>query len=786
VTDGTAWRGRVARAEFVRYLQVLPHPTVRAPPHQTARPRAVPLKWYLIGFTVGTLLPIVVFAALVLARLSAEERADLAGRLAQDARTLAGSLDREMAASIRALQALGESDHLDRGELLAFQDEAQRVLLTEPSWLRVHLLSPDGRQVLNTRYGLGPNLPPDLDPESLHDAVESRRPEIGNLFRMRDGQSWAFSMRVPVIRDGEVRYILSALTTPQAIAEVVSHDAMAHREWTRTVLDRRGVVAAGTRNAERILGQPVGATVLAHTRSSPEGVFRDATSEGERLYVAFSRSELSGWTSALMIPADVLDGPARRSLLAVAGVGLALLLVSGCAALVMSRRLSRAIGAAESAADALAHGGRPVPPSSSIAELAHLGRALERSAELLGARELERDQHLARAEALRVEAEAANRTKDEFLAMLGHELRNPLAPIVTALHVLELGGRPLTHEHAVIRRQVQHLARLVDDLLDVSRITRGMVELRLERLELAPIVERAVEMAAPLLEQRRHHLSVEVAAAGLAVRGDPVRLAQVVSNLITNAARYTPPGGHVSVSAAAEGGNVVLAVSDDGVGLAPDLLTRVFEPFVQGPRAADRREGGLGIGLTLVRNLVEMHGGTAQARSEGLGKGSTFTVSLPRDPQGSSPSVSGRAKDRRPTAAARPVRVLVVDDNPDAAELLTSVFSAAGHEVVMAHDGPGALTALRGFAPDVAVLDIGLPVMDGYELATRIRERLGSAAPAFVGMTGYGQPPDLARSLAAGFQHHFVKPADPEVVLAAVERLAGGGPVVPLDRAAPS
>ena len=756
---------------MVAVLAPLP---VRALPDRA--PRAVPLKWYLIGLTIGTLLPVVVFAALVLARLSAEERAELAGRVTQDARALTGSLDREMAASVRALQALGESDSLDRRDLVSFQEEAARVLRTEPSWLRLHLLSPDGRQLLNTRYGIGPNLPPDLDPESLREAVESRRPEIGNLFRMRDGENWAFSMRVPVIREGEVRYILSALTTPRALAEVVSHDTLSHHEWIRTVLDRRGIVAARTRDAERFLGQPVSAAVLARTRASPEGVFRDATPEGDRVYLAFSRSTLSGWACLMTIPADVLDGPARRSLLAIAGIGLALLLVSSGGALFMSRRLSRAIGSAERAADALAHGGRPVPASSSIAELAHLGLALERSAELLGARERERDQHLARAEALRVEAEAANRTKDEFLAMLGHELRNPLAPIVTALSVLELRGQPPTYEHAVMRRQVQHLVRLVDDLLDVSRITRGMVELRLERTELAPIVERAVEMASPLLEQRRHHLSVEVAATGLAVRGDPVRLAQVVSNLLTNAARYTPPGGHVRVRADGEGERVVLAVSD-GVGLSPELLARVFEPFVQGPRAPDRRETGLGIGLTLVRNLVELHGGTAQARSEGLGKGSTFTVSLPRDPQRAQPVVEDPAPPRRPALTARPLRVLVVEDNPDSAELLASLFTAVGHEVVMAHDGPGALTALRGFTPDVAVLDIGLPVMDGYELATRIRERLGSAAPAFVGMTGYGQPQDLARSRAAGFKLHFVQPADPEAVLDAVEQLAGGAQV---------
>ncbi|MFL5264135.1 MAG: hybrid sensor histidine kinase/response regulator, partial [Anaeromyxobacteraceae bacterium] len=378
-------------------------PRVRAAPSRAGR--TIPLKLYLFGLAIGILLPIVLFTGVVLARLAAEERAELESRVAQDARALASSLDREMVASIRALEALGESDRLDRGDLVAFGEAARRVLRTEPSWLRVHLLSPDGRQLVNTRYGVGPNLPPDLDPESLRDAVATRRPEVGSVFRMRDGQSFAFSLRVPVIRAGEVRYVISALTTPQAIAEVVSQGTTSHPEWMRTVVDKKGAVAAGTLDAARLVGQPLRDKLLARTRVAPEGVLRDTTPEAAPVYVAYSRSELSGWTCALTIPANVLDGPARRSLLVVLGIGLALLLVSGLGAVLMSQKLSRAIRSAESAADALAQGGRPTPAPSSIAELAHLGAALQRAAELLGERARERDQHLARAEALRLEAE---------------------------------------------------------------------------------------------------------------------------------------------------------------------------------------------------------------------------------------------------------------------------------------------------------------------------------------------------------------------------------------------
>jgi signal transduction histidine kinase len=272
--------------------------------------------------------------------------------------------------------------------------------------------------------------------------------------------------------------------------------------------------------------------------------------------------------------------------------------------------------------------------------VASLGEALERSAELLRSRERERDEHLARAESARFEAEAANRSKDEFLAMLGHELRNPLSPIVTALEILRLRGEVPEREMGILQRQVRHVTRLVDDLLDVSRITRGKVEIRKEPIELSAAVDKGIEMAGPLLDERRHELTVEVPTDGLEVHGDPVRLSQVVANLLTNAARYTEPGGHIAVRAWREGEEVTLSVTDDGQGISEELLPRVFDLFVQGPRSIDRREGGLGIGLTLVRSLVALHGGRVEARSDGPGKGSTFLVRLPALAPAAPPSAS--------------------------------------------------------------------------------------------------------------------------------------------------
>ncbi|MCO5170170.1 MAG: ATP-binding protein [Planctomycetes bacterium] len=371
------------------------------------------------------------------------------------------------------------------------------------------------------------------------------------------------------------------------------------------------------------------------------------------------------------------------------------------------------------------------------------------------------------------ERERASRAKDEFLAMLGHELRNPLAPIVTAMELLrDPGGGEPRRELRIIERQVGHLLRLVDDLLDISRITRGKVDLALRPVEVAAFVARGIEMASPLIEQRRHHLRVEV-PAGLVVEGDETRLAQVVSNLLSNAAKYTPPGGHIEVLAGDEDEAVLLRVRDDGGGVAPDLLPCMFDIFVRSRGGLSQREGGLGLGLTIVKNLVQLHGGQVWARSDGPGAGCEVSVRLPLHRAHVAaarplPAAAGLALPR----GGRALRLLVVDDNEDAAQLLAELLRLAGHEVAIAHDCARALQALEEQRPDVAILDLGLPVMDGWELAARIRARHGDAAPGLIALTGYGQEGDRARSAAAGFGSHLVKPVGVVELLEAVAAAA--------------
>jgi signal transduction histidine kinase/CheY-like chemotaxis protein len=356
------------------------------------------------------------------------------------------------------------------------------------------------------------------------------------------------------------------------------------------------------------------------------------------------------------------------------------------------------------------------------------------------------------------ELERAGRLKDEFLAMLAHELRNPLAPIRNASEVL---SRAVPDEPGVqapigmIRRQTAHLSRLVDDLLDVSRITQGRIQLQRKPIDLTTVISQAVETVAPLIREKRQDLSViSRQLQPLYVNGDSARLVQCVVNVLTNAAKYSDCGGHIRIETRREAAHAVIETSDDGVGLSPELLPRVFDLFVQGDRTLDRAQGGLGIGLSVVQRLIEMHGGEVRARSDGLGRGASFEIRLPRI---EAPVVEERDAER-PVTSAR--RVLVVDDNIDSADSLAMILTFDGHETDRVYTAHDALERTASFKPDVVLLDIGLPGIDGYEVARRLRATPGLERLRLVALTGYGQPEDRARTRAAGFDDHLVKPVE--------------------------
>ena len=361
----------------------------------------------------------------------------------------------------------------------------------------------------------------------------------------------------------------------------------------------------------------------------------------------------------------------------------------------------------------------------------------------------------------------ADRRKDEFLAMLAHELRNPLAPIRSAAAVLRMGdpqGGPQQWAREVIERQTQHLTRLVDDLLDVSRITRGMITIRHEPLDLGVIVQRSVETSRPMIDTRHQQLTVVLPERPLRVEGDMTRLVQVIANLLNNAAKYTEEGGHIAVEVRDEGGMATVAVRDNGIGLSAELLPHVFDLFTQANQALDRSQGGLGIGLTLVRRLVELHGGTVDAKSDGPGQGSEFIVRLPLLADKARAADRGVSHAGEPSAMTRELRVLVVEDHPDSADMMAFLIEAQGHKVFKAHDGASALDTALAMIPDVMFCDIGLPGMNGYELAAEIRKQPRLGQVRLIAVSGYGREEDRRRAETAGFDAHLTKPIEPDLL----------------------
>jgi signal transduction histidine kinase/CheY-like chemotaxis protein len=394
---------------------------------------------------------------------------------------------------------------------------------------------------------------------------------------------------------------------------------------------------------------------------------------------------------------------------------------------------------------------RPVRVAALVSALRSALRGRKRQYELRA--------HLAEREGYLEALREADRRKDEFLATLAHELRNPLAPLRSSVQILRLSGdtdEKIGQLRAMMERQVNQMVRLVDDLLEMSRVTRGRIELRLERVDLATVLNDAIDTSRPLIDAARHRLTVELPPRPLMVDGDPVRLAQIFANLLNNSAKYTDEGGQIFLTARREGRAGVISVRDTGTGIPSEMLPRVFDLFTQLPATARRAHGGLGIGLTLVKQLVEMHGGTVQAQSAGPGKGSEFTVRLPL----AVTEVRALAVDEPPPRKLQPRRVLIVDDNRDAALSLSMLLELLGLKTQYLHSGRAALEALASFQPSVVFLDIGMPDMDGHEVARHIRARLEWQHLTLIAMTGWGQDEDRRRSKNAGFDHHLIKPVD--------------------------
>ena len=693
--------------------------------------RSITLRARLFYLAAAAFLPLAVMSGVSLFALVHQQRSQAERAGIELARALATAVDAELQRSLSVLEVLAHAPSLERGELARFHEVTRRVLETNPSWFTLILSEPSGSPITNARLELGAELPPLVERESFDAVVRTARPAIGYLARGRGAQP-NVPIRVPVMHNDAVRYVLTAVVKPDGILEIVNRQRVPG-DWIVSVFDAKGMRVARSRQHREYIGSAAAPSLQAlMDKSGDEGAGVTQALEGEAVYAAYSRSHETGWTVAIGIPMSYVDLGALRSLVVYGGGILLSIALAILAALLVGRGVARPMAELGAAARAL---GRRDPlrlPDTPIVEIRQVGESLTVAADERSRGEAEREELLAREQQARAIAEEANRSKDEFLAMLGHELRNPLGAISNAAQLLAVGDEA-TREHArsVIARQVQHLARMTDDLLDAARAMTGKIVLQRQPLDLADAAGRAVSTlrAAGRTGQRR----LVERLTPVWIDADPTRVEQLIANLLGNALKFTPEGGSISVSVAREGDTAVLRVADTGIGMPPELTARVFEPFVQGERPLDRSYGGLGIGLTLVRRLAELHGGSAAAQSDGPGKGSVFTVRLPVI----EPRPPASARDAG--AAKLPARdVLVVEDNPDARDTLKRILELDGHRVRVASDGVSALDAVRAAPPEVALIDIGLPRMDGYELARRIRAELPGERPLLVAVTGYG------------------------------------------------
>ena len=736
------------------------------------------IRAYLYLMASAILVPVIFFAGFALRMIEGVE-ADLArAGVARTAERVALLVDADHRATHAALGVLAGSPSLARADLAAFNREVHAFAAAGPDAWGI-LLDNTGRLLFNTLAPRGNTLAADGASASyLAGVLSAQRPFVTDLISGYVSGRLMTGVGMPVGAGGR-GYVLGIGYGADHFRRLLAAAGLPE-DWQVDIFDRKGRLVASSLGGADIVGQAAPRALADAAAREREGVIEMPLRNSGAATVGFTHTALAGWHVAVGAPARALvPGDARQA----AALALVVaLLGAGALAAWFARGHVRSIQSAVDAATALGRGELPLPQRSRIVEIDRLLGALRQAGSELrrvqATRETagsERENQLERAQEARHVAEEENRAKDQFLAMLGHELRNPLAPIGTAAQLLklpDLDGHRARYAGDVIGRQVEHMNRLLSDMLDVSRVTRGLVTLNLEEVDLRDAVERAVEQTRPLMEERQHRLELRLPQGAVTVRGDQTRLTQVVANLLTNSAKYTPPHGSIQLSLVSAGDEATLSVADDGEGITPDLLPRVFDLFSQGERKADRAQGGLGLGLALVRSLVQLHGGNVDASSPGRGGGSIFTMRLPLKQE--LPALSGaaaalpRASDTAPTG----LRIMLVDDNIDAAVSLSLLLEAAGDHLVSTYYDAASALEWAGFErPDAFILDIGLPDMNGYELARRLRAIPQFATTLLIALTGYGQLQDKARAREAGFDLHIAKPAEPDEILAALAQV---------------
>ncbi len=716
------------------------------------------IRSHLVLLVCAAMLPVLVFAGIVVATLWEQQRTAAAQSYLGHVRALALALDTEIEASTRRLQGLATDSDFDLSPESRFVGRARRVLATQPSWSAIVVVDPEKKVTVAIRPTVFDPTGAFVDEALLRTALETARPAVSGYVRLPGSGEGATQIAFPHLQGNAVTRVVIATIDAARWVQLIGAVAIPPRA-TVTLIDTKGTIIARTLDHERWSGNSASAGFLKAVADSPEdSTFRNTGLDGVQFQSAHKRARTAGWTIGMGVPASAVESALMGPTLGMVAVGLLATLLAIAAAFFLGRRIALPVAQLAESAKALARGEVPqVDDKRHIREVEGANRAFAEAATLLRERQDTASEALARERQARSQAEGASRAKDEFLAMLGHELRNPLHAITAAMSVLE---RVDSHsEHAlrsrgIVTRQTRHLTDLVDDLLDVARVTSGKIVLDRRVVDLGTIVRRSMAILEEAGRFAKHPVAVEVGEAWIS--GDETRIEQIAVNLLENAVKYTPAGRAVRVRVAAEGGEAVFEVTDEGEGIAPDLLPRIFELFIQGERTLDRAQGGLGLGLTLVRNLVELHDGRVSVQSEGVGRGARFVVRLPRVKP---PERLEAVKPPSPPGA-KAHRVLVVEDNADAAETLRTLLSLSGHDVHVASDGPTGVALAHSLRPEVALIDIGLPGFDGFEVARRLRAAPGGDAIHLVALTGYGQPEDRRAASAAGFDAFLVKPVD--------------------------
>jgi signal transduction histidine kinase/CheY-like chemotaxis protein len=757
------------------------------------------LRSHLVILVLSALLPVLAFSAVMGVVFRRQQRDAFEQRFLERVRAMRIALDRELEGHLRALRVLSHSPYLATGDLRGFYEQLRRVRAEQPAWSTVALMDPTGVQVFNLHQPFGAPLPKSaLDAALLAGVAASGQPAVTPLVKGAVSGVYTTAIVLPVQRQGAGPHLLVlALDSPAWLRFLSSVPVIPGA--TMTLLDQNGIVIARTLNPDMWVGRRVSPVLYAKSRETAEAAYQNTGLEGQWFYTAHSRSAISGWTMATGVPVEDVEGQLRGSTLAMIAGAVLTAALAVVLALVFGRRISRPVSALAHAAVALERGERPPPVATvtAIAEVAEVARAFDEAAERLRAREVglraseaesrrlaaERARLLENERVAREEAETASRTKDDFLATLSHELRTPLNAVFGWARTLRnerVDPATIARGLASIERNSLAQVRLVEDLLDVSRIVTGKMRLAVRPVDLPAIVESAVEAIRQAAAAKQIRLETVLDPSVGPIMGDPDRLHQVVWNLVSNAVKFTPRSGRVQIRLARVDPHVEIVVSDTGQGIAAEVLPHVFERFRQADSSPTRAHGGLGLGLALVKHLVELHGGSVLVQSAGEGQGAVFTVRLPISPDiellPASPGVHSSVTTKpilAPDASLEGVRVLVVDDERDTLELFERVLAGTGAEIETALSAAEAMARLERRRPDVILCDVGMPKEDGYALIRRVRTLSplrGGDVPA-VAVTAYGRVEDRVRLLAAGYNVHIAKPVDPAELIAVVANL---------------